>query len=254
MTHPSLRVLHLTDTHLFAETDGRLRGVDTYRTLSKVLDHALAGPRRPDAILVTGDISQDESAGAYQNFHALLGSTGLPVWCLPGNHDAPLFMGEALAKAPFQLGGAVVRGDWCLLLLNSHIPGDHGGRLAPPQLRWLHAMLNEHHDRHVMLAVHHHVLPLNSRWLDELALYNAAELLAVVDQAPQVRGVIAGHVHQASDLARGGVRYLTTPSTCFQFLPAVDSFAIDTRPPGFRWLDLRPDGGITTDVVWVDPG
>ena len=42
--------------------------------------------------------------------------------------------------------------------------------------------------------------------------------------------------------SRNGVRYLTTPSTCFQFLPAVDNFAVDTRPPGFRWLDLVPDG------------
>jgi len=97
------------------------------------------------------------------------------------------------------------------------------------------------------------VLPLNSRWLDELALYNAAELLSVVDRSPQVRGVLAGHVHQASDLSRNGVRYLTTPSTCFQFLPAVNSFSVDTRPPGLRWLDLLADGRIETEVAWVDP-
>ncbi len=253
MTHSSLRLLHLTDTHLFAATDGRLRGVDTYRTLARVLDHALAEPRRPDAILVTGDISQDESREAYWNFHALLARAGLPVWCLAGNHDAPLFMAQTLAAPPFQLGGALVRGGWCLLLLNSHVPADHGGRLAPGELTWLRAMLAEHSDRHVMLAIHHHVLPLSSRWLDALSLYNADDLLAVVDQSPQVRCVLAGHVHQASDLARGPVRYLTTPSTCFQFLPAADSFAIDVRPPGLRWLDLLPDGQITTEVVWVDP-
>ena len=114
-------------------------------------------------------------------------------------------------------------------------------------------MLREHRERHVLLAVHHHALPLKSRWLDALALYNAAELLAIVDRSPQVRCVVAGHVHQASDITRNGVRYLTTPSTCFQFLPAVDNFAVDTRPPGFRWLDLMADGDISTEVVWVDP-
>ena len=253
MIHPSLRLLHITDTHLFAQTDGRLRGVDTYRTLSKVLDHALADPRRPDAILVTGDLSQDETRDAYQNFRALLSRAGLPVWCLPGNHDAPPFMSETLATEPFQLGGTLVRGDWCLILLNDHIPGDHGGRLAPVELERLRTTLDEHKNRHVMLAIHHHVLPLNSRWLDALSLYNAGEFLTVVDRSSQVRCVVAGHVHQASDLSRNGVRYLTAPSTCFQFLPEVDSFAIDTRPPGFRWLDLLPDGGIATDVVWVDP-
>jgi Icc protein len=59
-------------------------------------------------------------------------------------------------------------------------------------------------------------------------------------------------VHQASDLSRNGVRFLTTPSTCFQFLPAADNFAVDTRPPGYRWLDLMADGTVATEVVWVD--
>ena len=60
-------------------------------------------------------------------------------------------------------------------------------------------------------------------------------------------------MHQASDISRKGVRFVTTPSTCFQFLPAVDSFGVDTRPPGFRWLDLMADGTVNTEVVWVDP-
>ena len=253
MAKPALRLLHITDTHLFAQADGRLRGVDTYRTLSRVLDRAAADARPPDALLVTGDLSQDESLGAYQQFRILLSRLNVPVWCLPGNHDAPVFMGEVLSAPPFHVGGAMVSANWCLMLLNSHIAGDHGGRLAQNQLEWLDAMLREHRDRHVLLAVHHHALPLKSRWLDALALYNADELIAIIDRSPQVRCVVAGHVHQASDITRNGVRYVTTPSTCFQFLPAADSFAVDTRPPGFRWLDLMPDGTVHTEVVWVDP-
>ena len=141
-----------------------------------------------------------------------------------------------------------------MILLNSCIAGDHGGRIAPGELEWLERdAARASATPHVLLAVHHHVLPLGSRWLDELGLYNADELLAIVDRSPQVRCVVAGHVHQASDTSRNGVRFLTTPSTCFQFLPNVDSFAVDVRPPGFRWIDLRPDGDIATEVVWVDP-
>lgn len=253
MTDPALRILHITDTHLFAQTDGRLRGVDTYRTLSRVLDAALADGRKPDAILATGDLSQDETREAYGHFRELLAATGLPVWCLPGNHDAPAFMAEVLTAPRLQLGGVQVRGNWAVLLLDSHLAGDHGGRLAPAQLAWLAARLAEHRERHVLLAIHHHVLPLGSRWLDELGLYNADQLLAAIDAAPQVRCVLAGHVHQASALTRNGVPYLTTPSTCFQFLPAVDSFAVDTRPPGYRWLELLPDGRLETAVRWVEP-
>ncbi len=253
MAHPAIRLLHITDTHLFAETDGRLRGVDTYRSLSAVLAHAARNPQPADAILVTGDLSQDETRGAYGNFRRLLASANAPVWCLPGNHDAPHFMGEVLASPPFHVGGTMAAGSWCMVLLNSNLAGQHGGRLAPDQLEWLDEMLRQHQDRHVLLAIHHHAIRLQSRWLDELALHNADDLLAIVDRAPQVRCVVAGHVHQASDLARNGVRYLTTPSTCFQFLPGAASFAVDTRPPGFRWLNLGPDGSVDTEVVWIDP-
>lgn len=239
--------------HLHADRVARLRGVDTHRTLTRVLERAAADPRPAQAVLATGDLSQDETRESYEHFRDLVGQLGLPVWCLPGNHDAPGHIDAVLSRPPFAIGGARVSGNWCVILLNSYLAGDHGGRIATSELEWLEATLGEQRGRHVLIAVHHHPLPLQSRWLDELGLYNAAELLAIVERPAQVRCVLAGHVHQASDILRHGVRYLTTPSTCFQFLPASDVFAVDTRPPGFRWLDLMSDGTIGTEVVWVDP-
>jgi Icc protein len=253
VTHPALRLLQITDTHLHADRSARLRGVDTFRTLSRVLDAAAADPRPPHAILATGDLSQDETREAYENFRALLEPLERPVWCLPGNHDGPGHMASVLSPPMFSPGGVHLRGEWCVVLLNSFLAGDHGGRLPPAELESLEATLRENREQHVLLAVHHHPLPLRSRWLDALGLYNADQLLAIVDRSPQVRAVVAGHVHQASDITRNGVRYLTTPSTCFQFLPASDAFAIDRRPPAFRWLDLMPDGSIATEIVWVEP-
>ena len=246
------RLLHITDTHLHADMEGRLRGVETYRTLSEVLDRAAANPRQPDAVLVTGDIAQDESRAAYQHFAHLVSRIDAPVWCLPGNHDAPGFMAELLQPPGVHYGGTLHRPPWCVILLNSYVAGEHGGRLAPAELEWLDDALAAHRGEHVLLAVHHHPLALGSRWLDELALHNAADLLQIVDRAPQVRAVLAGHVHQASDISRNRVRFLTTPSTCFQFLPGSDAFAVDRRPPGFRWLDLLADGTVRTEVVWLD--
>ena len=67
-----------------------------------------------------------------------------------------------------------------------------------------------------------------------------------------LRAVVWGHVHQAYDGLRKGVRFLATPSTCAQFLPNADDFAIDHRPPAFRTLELRADGSLLTEVVWVE--
>ena len=62
---------------------------------------------------------------------------------------------------------------------------------------------------------------------------------------------IIGVGESASDGLRKGVRLLATPSTCAQFLPNVDDFAVDPRPPAYRTLELRADGSLLTEVVWV---
>jgi len=59
-------------------------------------------------------------------------------------------------------------------------------------------------------------------------------------------------VHQASDRRRKGVRLMSTPSTCSQFRPNSDDFALDSRSPGYRWLNLSASGAIETEVIWLD--
>ena len=78
------------------------------------------------------------------------------------------------------------------------------------------------------------------------------DLFAVTDRHANVRAIIWGHVHQEFDALRRGVRLLAVPSTCSQFLPHSDQFAIDPAPPGYRTLTLRGDGSIATNVVRID--
>jgi len=37
-----------------------------------------------------------------------------------------------------------------------------------------------------------------------------------------------------------------------QFKAEGPGFVVDGRPPGYRVLDLRDDGGIATEVVWLE--
>jgi len=93
---------------------------------------------------------------------------------------------------------------------------------------------------------------MSSRWLDRVGLTNAAEFLHVIDAHQNVRAIVWGHVHQSFDALRKGVRLLATPSTCAQFLPHADDFAVDRRPPAYRTLELRTDGSLVTEVVWLE--
>ena len=116
----------------------------------------------------------------------------------------------------------------------------------------LAASLKDHATQDVLVCMHHHPLNMGSAWLDGVGLRDANRFLEVIDANTNVRAVLWGHVHQASDRLRKTVRFLSAPSTCSQFLPGNDYFAIDDRPPGMRWLSLFPDGSLETEVVWVD--
>lgn len=246
-----LRLLHITDSHLFADADTTLRGVNTRATLAQVMDAATACDPSPDAILATGDLSEDGSEGSYRAFRELAGAPGVPVHCLPGNHDEPDAMRRVLDRAPLSVHPEVEAGDWVLVLLDSRVAGSPGGRLADAELRRLDDALARHHRRHALVCVHHQPVPMGSRWLDRHRIANADALFDRLASHRNVRALLWGHVHQALDTERDGLRLLSTPSTCDQFLPGSDRFATDDRPPAWRRLELHDSGRIDTSVHWL---
>ena len=249
----AVRLTHLTDPHLYGGESELLRGIATLPSLEATLAHARRRDWPPDALLVTGDLVQDDPAG-YAHFRRVLGSSPVPVLCLPGNHDEPQAMRRELDCAPFVIGGAVDLGLWRIVLLDSTIPGSAAGRLGADSLAALQSALAEAPQRHALVCLHHHPVPMASRWLDRVGLQNADEFLDVIDRHPNVRGIVWGHVHQSYDALRKGVRLLATPSTCAQFLPHSEQFALDRRPPGYRTLELRADGSLVSELVWIESG
>jgi Icc protein len=246
-----VRLTHFTDPHLYGGEHETLRGVATLPALQAALAHARTRDWPPEALLVTGDLVQDDPGG-YPHFRRLFGGLGRPVLCVPGNHDEPRAMRSELAGSPFVLGGHVDLGRWRIVLLDSCLPGSASGALSAEALAGLDSALAGAAGRHCLVCLHHHPVPMSSRWLDRVGLTNAAEFLHTLDGHRNVRAVLWGHVHQAFDAVRKGVRLLATPSTCAQFLPHAEDFAVDRRPPGYRTLELRADGSLLTEVVWVE--
>ncbi|MDH3646323.1 MAG: metallophosphoesterase [Gammaproteobacteria bacterium] len=245
------RLLQFTDPHLFADRAGEMRGVRTLDTLMATISTAQQQHFPADAVLVSGDIAQDESRGAYRLFRECFASLGLPVFCLPGNHDAPAYMQELLTEDPFYYCGSITLGDWLIPMLNTNNPGDAGGMLEKDELDGLSRLLAASRDKNVLICMHHHPISSGSRWLDTVPLRNAAELWAIVEQYSNVRCMLWGHVHQAYESRQNGMLLLATPSTCRQFLPEVHYFALDEdSPPAYRWLDLHPDGTIVSAIKW----
>ncbi|HEY1312832.1 MAG TPA: metallophosphoesterase [Steroidobacteraceae bacterium] len=245
-----MQILQITDPHLYGSATGRLRGVETDSSLHAVLDAAFA--RVPDfsAVLVTGDLVQDDSSG-YLRFRSIFGNLKKPVLCIPGNHDEPEAMRRELAGAPFQICGSHEADGWQFIMLDSYDPGHVGGRLTPAELERLDATLAAS-PKHAMVCLHHHPITMGSRWLDTVGLAAPEDFWRVIDAHEHVRAVVWGHVHQAYDGQRGPVRLYATPSTGAQFLPKSDRYELDSRPPAYRHFDLHADGRIDTAVHWLE--
>jgi Icc protein len=246
----ALRLVQFTDTHLYGNTSESLRGVGTYPALAAALKSAQADIAAAQALLVTGDLVQDDPAG-YAHFRALFAPLGKPVFCLPGNHDLPSKMQRELSQPPFQYCGSAEWVPWRVILLDSTLEDSAGGQLRATELQRLDAELTMAGDRHCLVCLHHHPVPMRSRWLDTVGLANAAEFFEVLDRHRNVRALLWGHVHQPLDAERAGVRLLATPSTCTQFMPLAADFAVDSRPPAYRTLSLAADGSIETQIKWI---
>ena len=247
----SIRLVQFTDPHLYGSESETLRGVATLPALVRTLDLAQAREWPVDAVLVTGDLVQDD-VGGYKHFRRIFGNFKMPVLCIPGNHDEPAALHRELRGKPFVTEGHVDLGNWRIVLLDSSLAQSARGHLTKETLAALDSALSSADDRHTLVCLHHHPVAMSSRWLDQVGLDNATELFDVIDRHRNVRALLWGHVHQSYDGLRKNVRLLATPSTCAQFLPRSDEFAVDSRPPAYRTLELRTDGTLITEVVWVD--
>ncbi|NMH65296.1 3',5'-cyclic-AMP phosphodiesterase [Shewanella salipaludis] len=253
----NVRLVQVTDPHLFADPDTRLLGVNTAASLTAVLDCIQDAHHEPELLLATGDISQDYSPGSYRQFVELVTPLGLPCHYLPGNHDDVGVMAAHMRHQGIFAQQRILLGCWQILMLDSTVPGKAGGFMAEEQFELIEQAIAAEPARHVLLVMHHNPVLLNSAWLDKHWMTNGTDLLTRVAAYPQVKALLWGHVHQAMDSQyqgpHGQIKLLATPSSCIQFAPLAPEFTLDERQPGYRLLELRVDGSILTQVYRV-PG
>ncbi|MCW8995493.1 MAG: 3',5'-cyclic-AMP phosphodiesterase [Psychromonas sp.] len=249
-----LPLLQITDMHLFADRKKDLLGIKTVQSYEAVIAHASSYSSDCLAVLSTGDISQDHSPQSYIDFTTLIKTLNMPCYWLPGNHDLQAVMLPNLLQQGLAHTQQIISDYWQIIMLDSQVEGVVYGELTEQQLAFLELALLEYPDKHTLICLHHHVLPVGSAWLDQHILKNSQVFLNLISAFTNVRAVLSGHVHQAGDILHNGICFMTTPSTCVQFKPDSDDFALDTQAPGYRYLSLNKDGGIDTRIERIEQG
>lgn len=243
-----LSLVQVTDTHLTGTEEGRLLGVNTERSARRVIDAALAA-ENTDCFLVTGDIAADGQPEAYGQLQALVGTSVPSLW-LPGNHDD---VSSHLDRYALHMKRRLRAKYWDVVMLETQVEGEVGGVLSITELAALKSAVDDARlaNKALLVATHHPLRRLESAWLDEQAVENADEALEILKPIAGQTALISGHVHQESDEVVNGVRMMTTPSTCVQFAPRAQDFALDITDPGYRRLVLHPNARIETQVIRI---
>jgi 3',5'-cyclic AMP phosphodiesterase CpdA len=243
-------LLQISDTHLGADW----KGVEPDECLLRAVEAILELPQRPDALVITGDLTQNGAPEEYERVRQLIAPLDLEPHVLPGNHDLRGAIREAFGlpgDGEEHVSYAVDLGPLRLVCLDSIVPGIDGGSLDGGRTEWLDAALAEEPERPTVLAMHHPPLSTALPTFDAIGLAPEwrAELGEVLARHPQVLRVIAGHVHRPIVAELAGRAVLSVPSTYLQAVLKFDPTAIEMRPdpPGFAIHALR-DGVLTSHV------
>jgi Icc protein len=211
----------------------------------------------PDAVVVTGDLTQLGDPGEYARVRELLAPLRMPVHTLPGNHDVRAALHDALLRdvdtGPRDFLQYEARvGRLRLLVCDSIIPEEDGGRLCADRISWLDAALAADRESPTVIAMHHPPFLTGIEEMDEIGLEpdSEAQLAALLSRAPNVLRVIAGHVHRAMYSTCGGRAAFSCPSGDVAIrldLRADADLGVLDEPPAYA-LHLVTDGTLVTHV------
>jgi Icc protein len=218
----------------------------------------------PDAVLVSGDLTNRSDARSYERVRELLAPLAMPVHVLPGNHDdrealRSWFTDDPVAgadNAPYQY--ALRCGDVRLVVCDTTIPGRDDGRLDAGSVAWLERELAAEPTVATIVAMHHAPLLTGIGAMDAIGLPEGdrSRLASVVSRFGSVRRVAAGHVHRACFGLLGGCGVFACPSTHLQVRwdPAGTEIALEPAPPSYALHTVLAAGEVVTLVQPVGSG
>ena len=259
----AVRLVQISDLHCYADDDATLEWSDIpvypNRSFIRVLDHLKNKTGSFDALVISGDLVQEETAASYQRIAEILRGFPTPVYVLPGNHDISELMQSKLVDQDdnihFHLRQSF--GNWHSLFLDTNKPRCPDGHIDAKQFMRIEAQLDAMDaDEHAMLFMHHHPLPIGSPWMDSQGLQQTEPFWQMISRHPQVSGIAFGHIHSEFStrhmLDNGReVNVWGTPATCVQVKHIDEDLNLDHVRPAWREFKLYSDGRIETAVHYL---
>ncbi|MFZ6990253.1 metallophosphoesterase [Curtobacterium sp. RRHDQ66] len=271
----TLRVLHLSDTHLTGDGAPHQGTVDTAAALDALLER-LDIVEGVGLVVVSGDVSEDGSPESYAALLERAGGWaerhGAALVTVPGNHDQRegfrrvLANGHVLGEGGRPLmhtmeyhpptvpvfGQSLVAGRR-IVTVDTSVPGAGYGELSEESLTRLRTALAEESGAPYgsVVVLHHPPLPAPTALHEALRLQNP-DALADVLRGTDVRVVLAGHYHHHFAGNVGGVPVLVAPGVAND-TDVIGAYGEESAYVGTGALvvDIAEDGSLWSTPVRV---
>lgn len=255
-------IAQLTDLHVRPSGTPAYRVVEVNTLLARALATLRALDPQPDALVLSGDLTDCGLPEEYRLLRRMLEPLAMPVYLIPGNHDRRGPLREAFAGWP-TLGDdpefidfVADHGPLRLIGADTVVPGHGHGALCARRLDRLRAALAGAADRPTLLALHHPPFACGIEHMDAIRLLDGAEALReIVAANPQVERVLCGHHHRPIQARWAGTVAQVAPSVAHQVEYRLDPGAdgqFVMEPPAFLMHAWIEGVGVVTHQVYVE--
>jgi 3',5'-cyclic-AMP phosphodiesterase len=250
----------ISDLHLKA--DGQLSyGVfDAATMLRACVTQLLSQKQRPDAVAITGDLTDLGLPAQYALLRELIAPLEMPVYLIPGNHDRRdamraafpdhAYLRQSHDRICYAIDVHVLR----IVALDTLVEGQSGGNLDEASLAWLDRTLAAAPGHATVVLMHHPPFATYIGHLDRFGLRSAAPLATVIERHPQVHAILCGHVHRPIQARFAGTVASTAPSVAHQIPVDLESEApsrFAMEPPAYRLHAYSPESGLASHTAYV---
>ncbi|MFZ2176213.1 MAG: metallophosphoesterase, partial [Rhodococcus sp. (in: high G+C Gram-positive bacteria)] len=229
MSTPDITVVQLTDTHIRSSGERVHGAVDTLANLREVLDRIIMSRQHVDALVLSGDLSDNGNPEAYRRLRDVVETAAdeldAQIVSAMGNHDERSAFHTELLGIDTDDGDLTAPHDGVydicglrVVVLDSTTPGRHEGRLEPSQLSWLDDELSRPSARGTLLVLHHPPIPSPVATVDYLRLQQAGRLETVLEGS-DVRMILCGHSHLTGSGAVAGIPVWMGPALSYRVDP-----------------------------------
>lgn len=241
----------ISDTHIRAD-DGGAAAEKLRRAFTQAHEY------RADAILLTGDLVNNERAEEYAILAEIVAAAPAPIFLMPGNHDERrnirrYFPGHDYLPREGHLSYVLDQFPLRIVAVDQIVPGETHGLFTEALARWLDATLAAAPEQPTIVALHHPPFLTHDLLFDRIGLHESERFAEVIARHAQVIRIICGHHHRVAFGQVAHAPAVTAPSSSFVYgLAAHEGQQIAPKTgeqPGWMLHLWTPGGGCASHVL-----